>query len=178
MKKGLSLILLIIATQSYAAITWNCTSSDIKQSYLPKECTGVGSNSGSNTTSTTPTTTKIVDMSGCLGSDKEASQACVTNIASLFATNGRTIVSATAVCPPPSNQCTPSIFMKNVDGTTIGLFANLNNYVDFSNYSEVPAGATICNGGSNAPLSKCPSGTYAMTFNPTNGNPDKLVLVP
>lgn len=146
MKKGLSLILLIIATQSYAAITWNCTSSDIKQSYLPKECTGVGSNSGSNNNSTsTPTTTKFVDMSGCLGSDQQASLKCAVDMADSFATNGRVVFIATAGCTP-NKECSPYVELTNMDGTRDYIMPSTNMFlIPFSNYSEIPRNAAICN---------------------------------
>ncbi len=76
MKNTLIFILSAIAMQSYAAIKWNCTSPDLPQPYLPKECTGVASGSasaGSVSPSATPTTNPNGSLFGVNFADCAAS---------------------------------------------------------------------------------------------------------
>lgn len=63
MKKVLIFILSTVVIQSYAAIQWNCTSPDMQQSYLPKECTGIGSGSTSASSGSSPVFG--INLSGC-----------------------------------------------------------------------------------------------------------------
>lgn len=194
MKKILIFALSAIAIQSYAAVQWNCTSPDIKQSYLPMGCTGVsGNSSASNATSSPPsagTTTppsaeNVIDMSSCISSDYSVAIRCADSMATSFATNGRAILEKYALFNSNSNEYRAEILLKNSDGTYDYILPRDGDtsLEAYSNYSEVPQNAAICNNINQSSktlstsMSNCPSGTYAKTLN-ANGDPDKLVLVP